>query len=602
MRKRVPPPVAELIVNTGQSIAVAARGERGPLVDAAAQATGLSRASVYRHMHALSVQPERRRRSDAGRTAVTRDEALAISGLLMAAMRKGGKRLMTVADALKTLRYDGTVRCERVDLSTGELLPLSANAVDRGLRIHGVHPKQLLRPAPTSEMQSLHPNHCWQIDASLCVLYYLSNGSAGTDGLQVLDADRFYKNKPKALERVAAERVWRYVVTDHYSGSLFVHYVMGAESAVNLAEAFIAAICQRTPDGRTDPFHGVPFMIYMDRGAANTSGVARNLFRRLQVRQEAHMPGAPWATGQVEKTQDIVERHFEAALRLQPVYGLDQLNAAAACWSRYFNATARHSRHGRTRTDMWLSITSQQLRVAPPPDLCRELLTHEPEQRRLTQTLTVEFKGAEYDVRPVLEQLGDVSVGDKLWVTRNPYSPGSACLVETDADGNERLIAVAQVERNEAGFRADAPVLGISYAAPPQTAADRNRSEVARITYDATTDAQVERARKSRALPFGGRVEPLREAREAVLPTPIPKRGDALQPTVQMPVAPAPRLLTHFEAARALTDLGVAMTPERVTQLRAWLPDGVPEDQLADVARRLTVRAGLRVVGGAANE
>ena len=40
MRKRVPAPVAEVIVNTGQSVASAARGERGALVAAAAQATG----------------------------------------------------------------------------------------------------------------------------------------------------------------------------------------------------------------------------------------------------------------------------------------------------------------------------------------------------------------------------------------------------------------------------------------------------------------------------------------------------------------------------------------------------------------------------------
>ena len=63
------------------------------------------------------------------------------------------------------------------------------------------------------------------------------------------------------------------------------------------------------------------------------------------------------------------------------------------------------------------------------------------------------------------------------------------------------------------------------------------------------------------------------------------------------------RLLTHFEAARELKALGVDMNSERVTQLRAWHPEGVPEDQLATLQHRLTVRAGLRVVGGvAANE
>ena len=50
-------------------------------------------------------------------------------------------------------------------------------------------------------LQSLHPNHVWLIDASLCVLYYLQ-AEGKRSGLQVMDADKFYKNKPKALERI----------------------------------------------------------------------------------------------------------------------------------------------------------------------------------------------------------------------------------------------------------------------------------------------------------------------------------------------------------------------------------------------------------------
>ena len=62
-------------------------------------------------------------------------------------------------------------------------------------------------------------------------------------------------------------------------------------------------------------------------------------------------------------------------------------------------------------------------------------------------------------------------------------------------------------------------------------------------------------------------------------------------------------MLSGFELANALRKRGVQMTPERVSQLRAWHPEGVPEDQLATLQHRLTVRAGLRVVGGvAANE
>ncbi|MFM2520608.1 integrase, partial [Escherichia coli] len=103
----------------------------------------------------------------------------------------------------------------RTDETTGEFFPLSEDAISRALRNYGLHPEQLDAPAPHTEVASLHPNHVWQIDASLCTLYYLSNGHKG---LQVMDSAKFYKNKPANLARIASDRVWSYEITDHASG------------------------------------------------------------------------------------------------------------------------------------------------------------------------------------------------------------------------------------------------------------------------------------------------------------------------------------------------------------------------------------------------
>lgn len=84
---------------------------------------------------------------------------------------------------------------------------LSASTVERALRMYRLHPEQILRPAPVTELRSLHPNHVWQIDASLCVLYYLRAGTVKGNGLQVLDADKFYKNK---LRRWSASKPSEY--------------------------------------------------------------------------------------------------------------------------------------------------------------------------------------------------------------------------------------------------------------------------------------------------------------------------------------------------------------------------------------------------------
>ena len=617
---------AQLIAQLAQAAARQGHGGKGALVAAAGQSTGLSRATVYRRLKEFTVQGERRRRSDAGASSVTRQEALQISAALMRSQRKGGKQLLSVARALDELRCQGLVRCERIHPETGEVRFLSASAVERALRTYGLHPAQLLRPTPCTEMKSLHPNHVWQIDASLCVLYYLSNGQGNGQkgqrgGLQVLHADKFYKNKPRALERVQSERVWRYVVTDHYSGCIFVHYVLGAESALNLAESFIAAINARCVLGTPDPFHGVPFILMMDMGSANTSGLFKNLARRLGVQLMPHAPGNARATGQVEKAQDIVERGFESALSRLAVGSLQDLNLAAYCWARHFNATARHSRHGHTRLHQWLGITPGQLRIAPGVQMCRELLTHEPELRKVSPRLTVEFKGLEYDVREVPA----VSVGEKLRVTYNPYAQDAACIVYTDADGREALHTVPLVQRDEAGFRVDAPVIGQQWASARTTPLQANRQQVEQLgQLPARPPASAETGRADPAggagtpaarpqpmqlpseLPhseplFGRRPDPLRQVREAKLPIPLPKKGQPL-PLAAKVVAPtrAERTLTLFEASRELAALlGAPLEPARLALLRQLCPQGLPESELPAMAERLAARPALRVIASA---
>ncbi|MDK4645476.1 transposase, partial [Kingella kingae] len=91
---------------------------------------------------------------------------------LMETMRKNGKRLMTVERAVEILIANKEIDPVRVDKETGECFTLSTSTIVRGLRLYKLHPDQLLQPAPVTSMQSLHPNHVWQIDASLCVLFY----------------------------------------------------------------------------------------------------------------------------------------------------------------------------------------------------------------------------------------------------------------------------------------------------------------------------------------------------------------------------------------------------------------------------------------------
>lgn len=587
------PALAETLARVALAAAQAPHGKRGAIYAAATLELGISLPTLMRHLRALTVRPARKRRSDAGSTCLSLEDARLISAMLMESHRKNGKRLLSIGQAVEILRANGEVAALRVDKVTGHAAPMCERTISRALRSYGLHPEQLLEASPAVELKSLHPNHVWQIDASLCVLYYLSAGEDNGAGLQVMDARVFYKNKPANLKRIENERVWRYVVTDHNSGTIFLNYVLGAESGVNLAAAFIAAIQPR----EGDPFHGVPFILMMDMGSANTSGLFTNLTRRLKVRTLPHAPENARATGQVENAQNIVERSFESGLRMQPVADLAELNQRAQRWAKWFNSTKVHRRHGRTRYEQWMTIGPAELRLAPPEALCRELLTHAPERRKVSDKLRVSFRGQEFDVRTV----PGVMVGEWLDVTFSPYAVDCACIVGKDAERAETLHTVPVVTKDDAGFAHSANVIGEDYSRHAETRADANRKAVELLAMNVSTLAEAAAARKAKAVPFAGRIDPHKAIEQGAKPTFLPRRGTALEPGAKVAgLAPVHRVLNHFQAAAELHRRGLQMNPERNAQVRAWYPQGVPEAELDTLERRLAVRAGLRVLPGRA--
>lgn len=586
------PAIVARLVQLAQATAAAPRGTKKALLSAACAELGLSASTLHRYLGQVTVKPTRKQRSDAGAVELCRDDAIAISALLVTSARKTGKRLMSIGQAVDILLANGEINPSVLDVETGELLRLSDSAIARALRAYGMHPDQLNRATPAVELKSLHPNHVWQIDASICVLYYLNARTAKEAGLQVMARDQFYKNKPSNLKRIEADRVWSYEVTDHNSGAIFVNYVMGAESGTNLSESFIAAIQKR----EGDPMHGVPFILMMDMGSANTSGLFGNLARRLQVKLIAHAPGNARATGQVEKARDLIERSFESSLRLQPVRDLADLNACAQRWACWFNANKVHTRHGKTRFEQWLTIAPEQLRIAPPAALCFELLTGKVETRKVNDNLTVSFRNGDYCVRSV----PGVMIGEKLSISVNPYVLDAAQVVLKDADGHEVLHSIPLLTKDDAGFFDRANTIGEDFSRPADTVLDTNRKEVTRFAYDAATDEEAEARRKAGAVPLGSRIDPYKVIEQAPQRSFMPKRGADMVPTVSTTSTPkAVRLLTQFEAVKALVARGMTMNAELVATLKAVCSaDGVPEDELDALHARLTVRTGLRVVNG----
>lgn len=558
----------------------AGHGNKNAVYQAAAIELGMSLATLHRKLKEVAMPKLRKKRADAGNSHLSLDEARMISAYLMESMRANGKRLSSVEDALEVLRSNKVIEASRVDEKTGEVISLSVSAVIRALRQHGLHPDQQNRASPKSQLASKHPNHVWQIDPSLCVLYYMPHAQG--EALQVMSEKEFYKNKPANIRRIENERVWRYVITDHTSGWIFVHYVLGAESGKNLVDSFIEATQKRHDQ---DPVHGVPQMVMVDPGSANTGAVFKNLCRALNIHLQVNQPGQPWAKGQVEKGNDIVECNFEHRLKFlsNPPTNLALLNEQAASWMRWFNATKTHTRTGETRYSVWLKITAEQLRIAPPAQVMRELAVSAPVTRVVSPKLEINFSGKVYSVK----DLPHAMVGEKVVVTRNPWrNDDSAQVIYTNDEGKE-VIQVLEAEKfNEFGFNVDAALIGSEYKAMPDKKNDKERKEIERLLMGSSTNAEAEKSRKAKKTPFAGSIDPMKPFSDTKLTEYIKKRGTDME--IESPIVEL-KPLTHAAAAKKLAanPLKFWNGAEHFAWLKQRYPNGVPEDELGNIAQQL---------------
>ncbi|EHK0211136.1 DDE-type integrase/transposase/recombinase [Salmonella enterica] len=566
----------------------AGHGRKEAIYKTACEELRMSRATLLKKLKAFQPAAQRKQRADAGCSALTREEALVISGTWLESRRNNDKRLYSLESVVKALRTNGMIMAGRTDEETGEFFPLSIDAISRALRSYRLHYDQLQNPAPSLELASKHPNHVWQIDASICVLYYLKNPGKkvkGDTGLRVMDRDTFYKNKPKNLDRIVNDRVWSFELIDHTTNWIYVEYRFGGESAENFLSVMINAMQER---GGADVLHGVPSILYTDPGSALVSASMLNMCRALGIRCLQHKARNARATGAVEKARDIIECDFEAGLRFCRVETVEELNRYVRLWRMSYNRNHIHSRYGMSRTESWLRITPEQLIKAPPVDICRELAVAAPEERTVTSKLRVSFRGQEFSV----ESVPGACVGDKLQITRNPWHENEARVIVTDEDGFEQYLPVYAVEKDEWGYAVNAPVIGERYGQVPATDAQHNRNEVEQRLYGTGNEVETAAARKAGAIPFGGRFNPYKEIEDAQCNSPVylPRKGSEAQPQVRIHQTEAAPL-SHVKAAMALqTKLkaqGGKWNPGWYQYLVDHYPDGIPEHQLDLIMQEL---------------
>jgi hypothetical protein len=577
-----------------EKLETAPHGEKSALIAEAAREFGVTVQTVHRWLadHRVS---DRKRRADAGSRSLSREDAMKIALAMKHGISATGKRRMTLKDAVETLRADDMISAERIDEETGEVLPLSLSAISAALKAFNLDADSLATPAPRRNLMSPHPNYCWQVDASVCVVFYLPKSA----GVRIIDEREVYKNRPDKAKAIELFRVIRYALTDHYSGVIRFRYYPHAESGEATCDFLAWAMAGKNspharaadsgdsppPEGEAsdvrelaaDPFHGCPMMVMVDPGATASNKV-KKFCKRMGIRLIVNSPHKPRAKGQVEQAQNLVETRFESGLLhvSHRVRDFHELNTLAEKYQVWFNATQEHTRTKTTRFGAWMRITKDQLVSTVSYEALRRLITGREETPRVTGDLTARFMGRRWDVR----QVPGVLVGKTVTVAESPFTEGGAVAIVKEADGRETHVPLTEViEVGDSGFLSNAAMIGEAYSAMPDTEIERNKKELLMTATGAKTlrEAEAKAARKG-FQPFGTAFNPYKraEAEGRVLHMP--------RPTTTMPEAlpeVAPRIIPAIRAAKLMRDaLGDDWNPDTYDWLTRRYSDGIPETTL----------------------
>ena len=457
-----------------ERMAAAKKGaERKAIVNEMRQRFAFSINKAYKVLEECGWESGRKKRKDAGSTSVDPKTLETIAAMTKHGIRKNGKATMPVNVAASVAVING--------MDPG----VSDSRVRQLLRERELAIKSLKKASPHSRLRSLHPNHVHFVDPSLSLLYFTPNKQ------HLLRDDEVYKNKP-FLEGKENLKCWRYVLTDHYSASICVrYYEASGEKPENLYEFLLYAWGQK--ENPAYMFHGLPDFLGWDRGSANTSKAITNALKALRVKTEAHAVGKPRAKGQVEGANNIVETHFECLLKLEEVHSLAELNDAVERWCAAYNANeipaldTRLHRAGQcigVRTMIWQRIKENELRELPDADICRQLLTTEPEKRKVAGDLTIRVRHPKVKRSLVysVADLPEIITGMNVFVQPVLVDAEPLVIVRYSHNREELSFEVKPIEYDAVGLDINAAVFGEEYKARKDTRREKNIKTLAVIS------------------------------------------------------------------------------------------------------------------------
>ncbi len=212
--------------------------------------------------------------------------------------------------------------------------------------------------------------------------------------------------------------------------------------------------CLRTAIGR----RGIPRVLYLDNGSAQSSGQLKLICARLGVRITHSRPGRPQGRGKKERLYRTVAEQFAVEVDVAGVDTLAQLNTYWAAWVEQVYHRRVHTSTAQSPLDRWLAGPTA-LRAAPEPDALAAAFLWSA-TRTVTTTRTVSLHGNTYEVDPAL-------VGRRVALVFDPTDLASIAVLDGDTPAGQatpaRLRTHVDPKLRSQTPPASGPATGIAY-------------------------------------------------------------------------------------------------------------------------------------------
>jgi hypothetical protein len=538
--------------------------ERKGVIDRYRKLYGYTKEHLYRIAREHSFTSGRKPRADKGVGVLAEEQIEYVAAFIKKSARENKGAFMPVENAMEIAIDNGI-------LQRGEI---SVGGMGKVLRNHLLDAKRLNAPTPHTEMRSLHPNHVHLVDSSVCIQYYLADG-----GLKIMREDEFYKNKFQNFQKVK-EPLQRYVLTDHFSASLFVkYYVAAGETAENLFD-FLVSAWEAKGDDRF-PFRGAPTHMLMDGGChAKARAMGAGFWDGMDIEIIPGKTGNSRRQGSVEVHHNIWEMWFETRLRFDPASTVEELNAKARDFCIWFNATRTHTRTQMTRLSCWMMIKVEQLREIPDRAVLQDLM-NKPEVERTVNNHLIPFEGRLFNLKFL-----NIPHGTKIKIIKNIWKWKDSIIT---VSYENRLYDVQSVEKLPAelgGFSANAAIIGQEYKAQPETATQKGVKRIDQLAY-AHLGADLTPEEKNKAIkktvPFAGLSVFGNFAAKVGNLAALPKQGTP----IEMARAIAAPAIPITEFLKRVRDEVGRISPELNRELKAAYGESIEAAEAALVLERL---------------